>query len=303
MSDQLFIDDTECLDVTVLTDGADDSGNYKFICRLEHTGHQSYAQSFGVYFSTEVSVVEVPGDMQAEANGNHVQFRRNNQMNDNGLVDVWIKLAADTQPQVTGITDITCHPDPDGCAVPVSVPEKAPLPVAGPVQKAILSRRSTRNYKPDMIPREVLDQILQAGTYAATGMNRQSPVILAVTRKDMRDKLSAMNAQIMGTPGTDPFYGAPVVLAVLADKNAPTFIYDGSLVIGNMMLAADELGIASCWVHRAKEAFESKEGKEILKSLGIEGDYEGIGHLILGYAAADRQEAPPRKEHYVYYID
>lgn len=167
---------------------------------------------------------------------------------------------------------------------------------------AILSRRSIRKYKPDMVPKKIIEKIVQAGTYAATGLGKQSPIILAVTNKELRDKLSKMNAEVMGT-ASDPFYGAPVVLVVLADKSRPTYVYDGSLVIGNLMLAAHELGIASCWIHRAKEEFESPEGKEILRSLGIEGDYEGIGHCILGYADMEAPEAVPRKENYVYYVE
>ena len=128
------------------------------------------------------------------------------------------------------------------------------------VLNAILTRRSVRSYKPDPVPEDALERILTAGQYAATGMNRQSPIILAVTNKAMRDKLSAMNAEIMGSSG-DPFYGAPVVLVVLANKAAPTYIYDGSLVMGNLMLAAHAEGLASCWIHRAKEEFESEEGK------------------------------------------
>ena len=166
----------------------------------------------------------------------------------------------------------------------------------------LLTRRSVRKYKPDMVPQEKLDKILEAGTYAATGMGRQSPIILAVTDKALRDKLSKMNAAIMGSDN-DPFYGAPVVLVVLADKNVPTYLYDGSLVMANLMLAAHDLGIGSCWIHRAKEEFEQKAGKELLKSLGIEGDYEGIGHCILGYADEPAKEAAPRKENRVYYVE
>ena len=168
--------------------------------------------------------------------------------------------------------------------------------------KNMIERRSVRGYKPDMIPNEDLDLILEAGTYAATGMGMQSPIIVAVTDKATRDQLSKMNADVMGTD-TDPFYGAPVVLVVLADKNRPTYMYDGSLVMGNLMNAAASLGIGSCWIHRAKEEFESEEGKEILKSLGIEGDYEGIGHCILGYADGPAPKAAPRKDSYVYHID
>lgn len=164
------------------------------------------------------------------------------------------------------------------------------------------TRRSIRKFEPDMIPKEVLDRIIRAGTYAATGMNKQSPIIIAVTNKEMRDKLSRLNAEIMGTKN-DPFYGAPVVLIVLADKNWVNHVYDGSLVMGNLMLAAHALGIGSCWIHRAKEEFERPEGLEILKSLGISGEYEGIGHCVLGYVKGDYPKTLARKENWVYYID
>ena len=153
-----------------------------------------------------------------------------------------------------------------------------------------------------MIPKEDLDLILEAGTYAATGMGMQSPVIVAVTDKATRDQLSKMNADVMGTD-TDPFYGAPVVLVVLADKNRPTHIYDGSLVMGNLMNAAASLGIGSCWIHRAKEEFESEEGKQILSDLGVTGEYEGIGHCILGYPDEEIEEAKPRKDDYVFWVE
>ena len=166
----------------------------------------------------------------------------------------------------------------------------------------LVTRRSIRKFKSDMVPKDVIEKIIEAGTYAATGMNRQSPIIIAVTNKELRDRLSAQNAKIMGA-NMDPFYNAPVVLIVLADKNIPTYLYDGSLVMGNLMQAAHAYGISSCWIHRAKEEFESAEGKEILKSLGIEGNYEGIGHCVLGYADCDQPTASPRKENYVYWIE
>lgn len=170
--------------------------------------------------------------------------------------------------------------------------------------ETILKRRSIKKYKTDMVPKDILEQIIEAGTYAPSGMNRQSAIIVAVTNKEMRDKLSEMNRKIMGRDeGFDPFHGAPVVLIVLADKSKSTYIYDGSLVMGNLMIAATDLGIGSCWVNRAKQEFESEEGKEILKSLGITGDYEGIGHCILGYIDGDVPKAAPRKEDYVYYVD
>ncbi len=166
----------------------------------------------------------------------------------------------------------------------------------------IQTRRSIRKFKPDRIPRDILEQIVTAGTYAATGRNLQSPIILAITNKEMRDRLSALNASIMGA-SNDPFYGAPVVLVVLADRACPTHVYDGSLVMGNLMLAAHELGVGSCWIHRAKEEFDLPEGKQILADLGIEGDYEGIGHCILGYVDGDYPEARERKENWAYWIE
>ena len=170
--------------------------------------------------------------------------------------------------------------------------------------KTIRTRRSIRKFQDKMPERELIDRVIEAGTYAATGMGRQSPIIVAVLNKEVRDKLSRMNAEIMGAAeGTDPFYGAPVVLIVLADKAMPTHVYDGSLVMGNLMLAAKDAGLGSCWIHRAKEEFESEEGKALLKSLGIMGDYEGIGHCVLGYVNGDEPEAAPRKDDYVYYVE
>lgn len=167
----------------------------------------------------------------------------------------------------------------------------------------MVTRRSVRAFTDEMPTDEQIAEIVKAGTYAATGMNRQSPIIIAVTNKALRDKLAVMNAKFMGKDESfDPFYGAPAVLIVLADKSAPTYIYDGSLVMGNLMNAAADLGVASCWIHRAKEEFESEEGKAILKKLGIEGNYEGIGNLILGYAAGPEAQPAPRKADYVYRI-
>ena len=163
------------------------------------------------------------------------------------------------------------------------------------------TRRSCRAYKTDRVEEEKLNAIIEAGTYAATGMGKQSPIIIVVENKEVRDMLSKMNAKIMGMD-IDPFYGAPELLIVLANKEIPTYVYDGSLVMGNMMNAAADLGVASCWIHRAKEEFESEEGKAILKEFGIEGDYEGIGHLILGYAAKPDAAPAPRKADYIYRI-
>lgn len=165
----------------------------------------------------------------------------------------------------------------------------------------LVTRRSVRAYRDDPIDDEVLAHVIEAGVYAPTGLNRQSPIIVAVTNRELRDRLSRMNAQIMGVD-SDPFYGAPVVLVVLADRSVPTYVYDGSLVMGNLMNAAHEQGLGSCWIHRAKEEFDSPEGRQILADLGIEGDYEGIGNCILGYPEGLEPDPKPRKENYVYYV-
>lgn len=171
------------------------------------------------------------------------------------------------------------------------------------VLEQIKSRRSIRKYKPDEVPQELLDQIIEAGLYAASGKGQQSAIIIQVTNRELHGEISRMNAQIMGQPeGYDPFYGAPAMLIVLGKKDWPTHVADGSLVMGNLMLAAHELGLGSCWINRAKEEFDTQWGRDLLKSLGIEGEYEGIGHCALGYIDGDVPEAAPRKEKRVFYI-
>ena len=160
-------------------------------------------------------------------------------------------------------------------------------------------RRSCRKYRPEQIKEEELKAILEAGIYAPTGMGAQSPVIVAVQDKETRDYLSKLNAQVMGGTG-DPFYGAPTVLVVLADKNRRTYVDDGNMVIGNLLNAAHAVGVDSCYIYRAREVFNSEAGKELLEKWGIHGDYEGIGNCILGYGLPEgKKEAAPRKEGYV----
>ena len=148
-----------------------------------------------------------------------------------------------------------------------------------------------------------MDAVIQAGTYAPTGRNRQPVKILAVTDPAVRDELRKINARVMGVDeSVDPFYGAPVVLVVIADPTVNTYLYDGSLVMGNLMIAAHSLGLGGCWIHRAKEAFQTEYGKHLLKSLGIEGEWEGIGHCVLGYADGELPAARPRKDGWVHYV-
>lgn len=175
------------------------------------------------------------------------------------------------------------------------------------------ARRSCRTFSSNIPDRELIEKVCEAGTWAPTGHGKQSPLIVAVINKALRDRLSAMNARIWNElkvqrgekplEGFDPFYGAPVVLVVLADRSVPTYLYDGCAVLTNMANAAEAVGLGSCWIHRAKEEFDSEEGKTILKELGIEGDYEGIDHLILGYPAKPIPSPLPRKSDYVRFVD
>ncbi|OUN36156.1 nitroreductase [Lachnoclostridium sp. An76] len=169
--------------------------------------------------------------------------------------------------------------------------------------KDLKERRSIRAYKPEQIKEEELQKILEAGTYAPTGMGMQSPKIIVVQDKETRDYLSKLNARVMDDEESDPFYGAPTVLVVLASKERPTCVEDGALVMGNLMNAAYAVGVGSCWIHRAREVFGSEEGKALLKKWGVEGDYIGVGHCILGYPADGAvPEAKPRKDDYIVYV-
>lgn len=171
------------------------------------------------------------------------------------------------------------------------------------VIKALKERRSIRKFSDKAVEKSKLEAIIEAGLYAPSGMGKQGAIIVAVTRKDLRDKIAAMNAKIMGREGVDPFYGAPVILIVLGNKDVVTSIYDGSLVMGNLMNAAYSEGLGSIWIHRAKEEFDSEEGKAILKELGIEGNFEGIGHCAIGYSAVDNPAAPARKDGRVFWAE
>lgn len=168
----------------------------------------------------------------------------------------------------------------------------------------IKERRSIRKFKPDIPAKEDIRQIIEAGLYAASGKGKQSAITIAVTNQELRNRLSSDNCKIGGwEAGYDPFYGAPAILIVLADKSRPTGIYDGSLVMGNMMLAAHALGLGSIWIHRAKEEFEMPEYQQLLKDLGIQGQWEGIGHCAIGYVDGEPPKPAPRKDGRVYFIE
>ena len=168
--------------------------------------------------------------------------------------------------------------------------------------QVLKTRRSCRSYKPEQITDAELDAVLEAGVYAPTAGGRQSPIIVAVQNGADIEQLRRMNAAIMGTPDADPFYGAPTVLVVLADKASPNRVYDGSCVMDNLMNAAHAVGLGSCWIHRAREEFASDEGTALLAKWGVQGEYEGIGHCALGYPDAMAAEPAPRKANYIYKV-
>ena len=169
--------------------------------------------------------------------------------------------------------------------------------------KTLVERRSVKKYSSKPVEQELIDLVVKTGTYAPTGRNRQPVKILVITDGQVRDELRKLNAKIMGMDESfDPFYNAPVLLVVLADPTVNTYLYDGSLVLGNMMNAAHSLGLGACWIHRAKEEFQTEYGKNLLKSLGIEGEWEGIGHCVLGYADGPLPETRPRKDGWVHTV-
>ena len=169
------------------------------------------------------------------------------------------------------------------------------------VLECLKERRSIRKYKNEQIKEEELNLILEAGTYAATGMGMQSPIMVVVQDAETIAQLSKMNAAVMGTD-SDPFYGAPTVVIVLADRSRGTCVEDGSLVMGNLMNAAIAIGVDSCWINRAKEVFDTEEGKAFLKKWGIEGDYVGVGNCILGYRDCELPQPKERKANYIYRV-
>ena len=165
--------------------------------------------------------------------------------------------------------------------------------------RVLKERRSIRKYKAEQIKDEELDAILEAGTWAPTGKGQQSLVMVVVQDAETIAYMSRLNAQIQGKPGTDPFYGAPTVVVVLADGENPNWFADGSLVMGNLMNAAQSIDVGSCWINRAKELFDMPEGKELLKKWGLEEKYRGVGNCILGYADGHAPAPKPRKAGYI----
>ena len=170
------------------------------------------------------------------------------------------------------------------------------------VLNCLLTRRSVKKYLSQPVEKEKLDAVLEAGTYAACGMGRQAGKIVVLQNPDDIAQLEKMNASILGNPDAHPFYGAPVVCVVFADTNVNTWVEDGSLAIGNMMNAAESLGVASCWIHRAREVFDSDAGKALLRKWGVPEGYRGVGNCILGYRKGEKPEAAPRKDGRVYHV-
>jgi nitroreductase len=164
--------------------------------------------------------------------------------------------------------------------------------------KTLLTRRSIRKFKPEQVKEVELNAILEAGMYAPSGANQQSALFVVVQDKETLKKLSAMNAAVLGKD-IDPYYNAPTVILVFADKTKVTPVENASVALGNMFNAAASLGVGSCWVHRTNQMFETLEGKDLLKKWGVTGDYIGVGSCILGYPDGEHPEAAPRKDNFV----
>ena len=167
--------------------------------------------------------------------------------------------------------------------------------------RTLKARCSTRTYQQKQVPDELLDAVLEAGIYAPSGMNNQKVYAVAVRDRDTRDLLSKLNAGVMGAD-SDPFYGAPCVVVVLADPTVRTWVEDGSLLMGNLLNAAASVGLGSCWIHRAKEVFDLPEGKALLQKWGLPEHLRGVGNCILGYADGESVRRP-RLEGRIFKID
>ena len=167
------------------------------------------------------------------------------------------------------------------------------------VTKTLCERRSIRKFKGDQVPMETLEEILKCGTYAPNGKSKQSARIVVVQDRNTIEKIAKINGSFVNKPGLNPFYESPTLLIVFADKNVATYVQDGSAVIMNMLNAAFSLGVDSCWIHRAKETFETEEGKKYMEKWGLDKNYEGIGNIVLGYRDCPLPPAAPRKENYI----
>lgn len=165
----------------------------------------------------------------------------------------------------------------------------------------MLERRSCKAYTEEQITKEQLEAIVEAGKWAPCGRGAQSPMFVAIQNKELIQRLSKLNAEIMGAQ-KDPFYGAPTVIVVFADSTYGTYVEDGSLAIGNMLNAAHSLGVGGCWIHRAKQMFETEEGKALMKEWNAPDTYVGVGNCVLGYAKDALPKGKPRKVNYVVYI-
>ena len=167
------------------------------------------------------------------------------------------------------------------------------------VTKTLCERRSIRKFKDEQIPRDVLDEILKCGTFAPNGKSKQSAKIVVVQNRELIEEIAATNGSFVNKAGLNPFYNAPTLVIVFADKNVSTYVEDGCAVISNILNAAFSLGVDSCWVHRAKETFETDFGKKLMAKWGISDDYVGIGNALLGYRDMIMPPAMPRKADYI----
>ncbi len=167
--------------------------------------------------------------------------------------------------------------------------------------KTLLNRKSCRSFKDVSVSEEHLNTVISAGLRAPSGRNMQNTVIVAVSDRNTVQKLSKMNAKVLGTE-SDPFYGAPTVCIVFGKKDGRTALEDASLVMGNMLIAAYSLGLGACWIHRAREMFDCEEGKALLAEWGVREEVFGVGNCILGYPDGDFHPDFEIKENRIFYV-
>ena len=213
----------------------------------------------------------------------------------------WRIIFRNAGPAADGLRDVCrdAAEETEGLDIVFETEQRKDATMDNEVLKALRARRSVRAYRPEQIKDEELKAVLEAGTYAPTGMGWQDPWIVAVQDPEIIAQLVRMNAKAMGTTG-NPYYGAPTIVLVFASpvEKVPFSVCDGSLVLGNMMLAAYSIGLGSCWIHREREMFETDEGKALMRKFGLPDGLIGIGSIALGYAAVPPSPAKPRKPDY-----
>lgn len=168
--------------------------------------------------------------------------------------------------------------------------------------QTLKNRRSCRAFKPEAIPEDVLNAVLDAGTWAPNAWDKQSASIIAIRDEASRAVLTHLSQELAAEAGEDtpdPLYGAPVVVLITAEKDSESGLEDGSLVAGNIMNAAQSVGLGSCWVNTARKILEMPIGKAMLMKWGVTEPVTGVAFVVLGWPTEKPEEPRARKENYI----